>query len=167
MPRDRFKEFVHAHREEFENQQQDFEQIWQGIESRLPAKSGFVLNRWVGLAASVLLLALLSWTFINQTRYEMPTEMQETEQHYVHLINLKMEELSEHQNRVDQLIWEDLEMLDREYQQLKRDLKEQADQEEVARAMVENQRSKLQILDQILQEIESKSEYHDVKTLDI
>ena len=63
-------------------------------------------------------------------------------------------------------IWEDLELLDRAYEDLKKDLKEQVDQEEVALAMIENQRAKLKILEQVLDEIESKAD-NNAETLDI
>jgi hypothetical protein len=50
---------------------------------------------------------------------------------------------------------------------LKHDLKERIDQEEVAQAMIENQRLKLEILEQILHEIESKAKAEDVNNVEI
>jgi hypothetical protein len=98
---------------------------------------------------------------------QMPQELAETEQHYMQLINLKMAAVVAHQNSVDAMIWEDLEMLDQAYLELKNDLHERFDQEEVAQAMIDNQRAKLEILDQILNEIESKKNEDEVKHLEL
>ena len=77
-----------------------------------------------------------------------------------------MEQVQEHHKQVDALIWEDLDLLDKAYEDLKQDLREQADQGEVAQAMIENQRAKLEILEHVLNEIESKAK-DDVEVLDI
>lgn len=167
MPEDQFKQFVESHREGFETSDQDFQKIWMEIDKALDSRpmSGY---SWMKVAAALLVLLLSGWTiFVLQTRDQMPLELQETEQHYVNLIQVKMEQLQPHQNTIDALIWEDLEMLDREYDVLKKDLKQEIDQEEVAQAMIENQRLKLEILNQILTEIESKTKAEDENNVEI
>jgi predicted DNA-binding protein (UPF0251 family) len=168
MPEDQFKQFVDTHREAFESSSQDFQQIWSEIEQGLDSKSSLWHPGWMKVAAALLILLVSGWVaFVMQTRDQLPLELQESEQHYFSLIQVKMEQLSPHQNSVDALIWEDLEMLDHEYEALKLDLKERIDQEEVAQAMIENQRLKLEILEQILHEIESKAKAEDVNNVEI
>ena len=168
MPEDQFKQFVDTHREAFESSSQDFQQIWLEIEQGLDSKSSLGHPGWMKVAAALLILLVSGWVaFVMQTGDQLPLELQETEQHYFSLIQVKMEQLSPHHNSIDALIWEDLEMLDREYEALKHDLKERIDQEEVAQAMIENQRLKLEILQQILHEIESKAKAEDVNNVEI
>lgn len=168
MSKDSFKEFVDTNREEFEIRGKDFQDIWGNIEHELDSKRSPGISRWMRVAAAVLLLVFAGWTAVSyQMENDMPYEVQEAEQHYFRLINVKMEQLSVHHKSIDALIWEDLEMLDRQYELLKIDLKERADQEEVAQAMIENQMAKLEILDQILHEIESKSDQENAEKLDI
>jgi hypothetical protein len=168
MSRDSFKAFVDTNRVEFETRGQDFQDIWGNIENELDSNRGSGISRWMRVAAAVLVLALAGWSVVSyQMGDQMPNEVQEAEQHYFRLINVKMEQLSVHHKSVDAMIWEDLEMLDQEYDLLKNDLKERADQEEVAQAMIENQMAKLEILDQILNEIESKSDQKNAEKLDI
>jgi hypothetical protein len=168
MPRDTFKHYVETHREEFETKGQDFQEMWGYIETKLNAKSYSPWTKWAKIAASILVLALTGWFVVGfQMEEQMPQELAETEQHYLQLINLKMAAVVAHQNNVDAMIWEDLEMLDQAYLELKNDLHERFDQEEVAQAMIDNQRAKLEILDQILNEIESKKNEDEVKHLEL
>ncbi len=168
MSQDQFKEFVASNREAFEAHNQDFQEIWTEIERGLEKQVSPWRTNWMRVAAAVLVLIVCGWSvFSYQSRVEIPYELQETEQHYSRLINLKLEKLSAHQNNIDALIWEDLEVLDREYEELKRDLIEGIDQEEVAQAMVENQIAKLEILGHILEELESKMTTEDADEIEI
>ena len=56
----------------------------------------------------------------------------------------------------DQSIFENLNELDRAFVELKNDLKDNADNEEVVIAMMENYQLKLKILDRILKELRKK-----------
>ena len=168
MSKDQFKQFVDTHRADFETSGEDFQQIWWEIEQELVSRSTPWYTGWMKVAAAVVVVLVSGWTALMlQSADQMPLELQETEEHYFSLIRVKMEQLSPHQSSVDDLIWQDLELLDREYEELKKDLKDNIDQEEVAQAMIENQRLKLEILDEILMEIESKTSAEDVNKLDI
>ncbi|GJM30997.1 MAG: hypothetical protein DHS20C17_36320 [Cyclobacteriaceae bacterium] len=168
MSEDAFKQYVNTHREEFETSSQDFEHMWRHIEKGLDTNTGKPWTAWIKIAASLLILAAVGWYVVStEIEAQMPEELAETEQHYIRLINLKMAEVVAHQNNVDAMIWEDLEILDDAYLELKSDLRERFDQEEVAQAMIENQRAKLEILEHILNEIESKVDDEAVESLDL
>jgi hypothetical protein len=167
MAEDKFKDFVEINRSEFESYQGDFQNMWSQIEQGLESKKSSYWPGLIKIAASVLLITIAGWTVIRVQLYEdLPLELYETEQHYLNIISAKMEQVQAYQNEIDALIWEDLELLDQAYEDLKRDFKEQVDQEEVSRAMIENQRAKLEILDQVLDEIESKAN-DEMESLDI
>ena len=158
MSQDHFKQFVDRHKTEFDSYQEDFSQIWDEVEAHLDAKQVSYFPGWLKIAAAVALIAVSGWAIVNyQYQHSMPLEIYETEQHYYSIISAKMEEVQAHQHEVDVMIWQDLELLDKAYADLKKDLKEQADQEEVAQAMIQNQRAKLEILQSVLNEIESKA----------
>jgi hypothetical protein len=167
MAEDKFKDFVEINRSEFESYQGDFQNMWSQIEQGLESKKSSYWPGLIKIAASVLLITIAGWTVIRVQLYEdLPLELYETEQHYLNIISAKMEQVQAYQNEIDALIWEDLELLDQAYEDLKRDFKEQVDQEEVSRAMIENQRAKLEILEQVLDEIESKAN-DEMESLDI
>ena len=167
MSNDPFKKFVEENRLEFESHQQDYQEMWKHIEDDLDPKLRTFWPSWIKVAAAVVIVAVSGWMIYTvQISNGLPLELYETEQHYYRMINTKMEQVQEHHMKVDALIWDDLDLLDRAYEDLKRDLREQADQEEVAQAMIENQRAKLEILEHVLNEIESKAN-DDVEALDI
>ena len=167
MSNDPFKQFVDENRSEFESYPQDFQEMWKHIEDGLEPKVRTYWPGWIKAAAAVLIIAVSGWmVYTVQISNDLPPELYEAEQHYYRIINVKMEQVQEHHKQVDALIWEDLDLLDKAYEDLKQDLREQADQEEVAQAMIENQRAKLEILEHVLNEIESKAK-DDVEVLDI
>ena len=55
-------------------------------------------------------------------------------------------------------VFTDLEQLDEVYKELMNDLQDNADNEEVVQAMIENYRIRLQILEQILNEIKGEQD---------
>ena len=167
MSNDHFKQYVEENRSEFESYSHDSQEMWRHIEKGLKAEAPTFWTSWVKAAAVVLVIAVSGWMVYRvQLSNNLPTELYETEQHYYRMINIKLLQMQQHHQKVDAMIWDDLELLDLAYEDLKKDLKEQADQEEVAQAMIENQRAKLEILEQVLNEIESKAN-DDVEALDI
>ena len=167
MTEDQFKKFVEENRSEFESHQEDYQDMWNQIEQGLDSQNRRYWPGWIKVAAAVLLIAVTGWAVVRVQIYEdLPMELYETEQHYYNIISVRLEQVQAHQAEVDALIWEDLDLLDRAYAELKRDLREQVDQEEVAQAMIQNQRAKLEILEQVLNEIESKAD-NEVEHLDI
>lgn len=165
---DRFKQYVEDHRSEFESSDQDFQELWVGIDEHLDRKTSGGRTVWLKAAAVLLVIAVSTGLILfNQLSPEMPQELVETEQHYNRLISVKLAAVTNYRNEVDAMIWNDLELLDQAYQDLKHDLDDSFDQEEVAQAMIDNQRAKLEILEDILNEIESKVDEEEVKSLDL
>jgi len=164
---DHFKNFVDEHRVDFESSSQDSQEMWVQIQKGLEPTVTPMHSSWMKVAASFLILAACTFGLLKfQQNSMLPLELREAEDHYFNIITTKMEVVEAHHAEVDELIWQDLELLDYAYADLKKDLKEQAHSEHVVQAMIENYRAKLEILDQILFEIEDKQD-DNVEALDI
>lgn len=81
-------------------------------------------------------------------------ELQEAHQFYGEMIAVKQQEIARFE--LDQEIFSDLEALDQAFSELQADLADDADNEEVVSAMIKNYKIKLEVLERILAEIESK-----------
>jgi hypothetical protein len=159
MAKDQFKNFVEENRVDFESYHQDFQEMWMEIQKGIEPPIRPMWQRWIKVAAAFVIVAFSSMgVIIHQQQGRLPLELREAEDHYYTIITAKMEIVDEHHDEVDELIWEDLELLDQAYTELKSDFKEKVDNEEVVQAMIENYRAKLEILDQILDEIEDKDD---------
>jgi hypothetical protein len=164
---DHFKKFVDEHRVDFESSSQDFQEMWVQIQKGLKPTTKPIWPSWIRVAASFLILAASTFGLLKYQQNSMiPLELREAEDHYFNIITAKMVVVEAHHEEVGELIWQDLELLDYAYDDLKKDLKEQAHSEHVVQAMIDNYRAKLEILDQILYEIENKQDDH-VEALDI
>jgi hypothetical protein len=85
-------------------------------------------------------------------------ELQEAQFYYEEIIDAKLIRVK---NQVDDpALLQDIEELDKAFQELKKDLKEDVDNHEVVLAMIDNYRLKLKILERILEDIE-ESEYEE------
>ncbi len=159
MTEDLFKNFVEENRVDFESYQQDSQEMWMEIQKGIEQPVRPLWQSWVKVAAALVILAFsATGVLIHQQQGRLPLELREAENHYYTIIATKLEIVNENHDEVDDLIWEDLDLLDQAYAELKRDLKEKVDNEEVVQAMIENYRAKLEILDQILDEIENKED---------
>ncbi len=164
---DKFKSFVSSNRDDFEMYDLDVDLSWDqiniGLETRnIERKSKRKL--WLSIAASVTLLisfsALLVW---NSSKTAQPEEaifaavpeLAEAQMYYTSQINYKLEIA---QSKIDNKeVFTSLDELDAAFKDLKADLKDNADNEEVIIAMIENYQLKLKILDRILEEVKDKS----------
>jgi hypothetical protein len=84
----------------------------------------------------------------------IPNEVSEMERYYQREINQKISLIQEEES--GSAILSDLEMMDAAFAELKNDLKDNIDNEEVVAAMMENYRLKLEILEQIVIELEKE-----------
>ncbi|MGI9544702.1 MAG: hypothetical protein ACR2MX_15680 [Cyclobacteriaceae bacterium] len=159
---DHFKKFIGENRQEFESHKEDYQALWQDIEAKLPArKKGLSIHRnFFWKAAVVLLLAVSGFLAlkVNRQQTTMPVELSEAATHYAPLIAERMEVLQVHSPEVGSQVLADLEVLDQAFNELKEDLADDANNEEVVEAMIENYRIKLGILEQILDEIQNKED---------
>ena len=87
----------------------------------------------------------------DQNIFSENSELAEASEYYTSEINYRLAAARELVD--DQSVFEDLDELDRAFAELKNDLKDNADNEEVVIAMMENYQLKLKILDRILKEL--------------
>lgn len=168
---DKLKESIENRRQEFEAFEADFDQLWNAVEYKLD-KSRFTVWSIVGkVAAAVILTAGLGWMALSFTKtssangyalHDISPELAETEYYYSQQVAEKLSIIKASNAEVGQEVVANLMSLDSAYQELKRDLKDNADNEEVVSAMITNYRLKLDILEQILKEIKQ----HDQQNKD-
>ncbi len=169
MKTDKLEQFIIANRKEFDTSEPD-PAIWERIEKRRPILS----IGWQGIAwraAVVVMIFGLSWVLNDITdkksnqlfsgasieiaaeKSPMMEALFEAEFYYSSQINNKKELIILlTQNRPEILQEIDLEFveLDKIYEELKEDLKDNADNEEVIEAMILNYRLKLGLLEEML-----------------
>lgn len=159
---DNLKTHISNSREVFEIHELDLEKGWQELEPHLkPARP--TISRWfyIGGIAATLLLGWVGLSFYKQKSMELPAaarEWMEAEGFYQqeiddrwHLVKGKVK---------DEQLLADLELMDEVLIELKTDLRENIDNEEVITAMMKSYRLKLKILDRILEQIEEQK-YHE------
>lgn len=173
---DDLKRYVDNNRPEFEIYKPETEKLWESISANLDQNKGKIgllkiLEPYYRVAA-ILIVGMGVLFYWYQTQLEpyhqqlsaISSEMGETEDYYQGLINEKMEFIQTHSNLIDPIIMEDLDLLDQAFAELKNDLSENADNEEVVNAMIKNYRIKLKILERILVEIQPNETPDESKT---
>lgn len=163
MKEDKLKKFVDDYRDFFDSYTEDYDEIWRGIESKLDKrqkKSGLKVV-WRVAASFLLILAVgtlillvkrnRNWNF--QGNQVVPVELAEAAFYYQGMINDKLEIIQANKHDIGEEIFKDLEALDQAYLELQNDLKDNADNEEVVQAMIQNYKMKLEILQAILDEL--------------
>jgi hypothetical protein len=153
----------------------DKEVVWKGIEQNLHRKKTRRLFTKIGIAASILILLGTGSLFlrINEnpkhiTDYysEISTELSETEFYFASLIEEKQKQIKNEGSFNKQLFQsfiEELDELDKQYEGYKKEMGDFGYQEELIRAMIENQREKLEILNRFLSEIKKIKNYENRK----
>ena len=152
--RDSLKEHIENSREDFELYPFDSDQEWEKLSGKTkpgPQRR----NPWqiAGIAACFALIIVGS-VFVLNNQQSGSNEVAELENYYEGEINKKVT-LIKGQLEDDQIL-KDLEEMDAVFADLKADLNENVDNEEVIMAMMENYRLKLQILEEILNELEKE-----------
>lgn len=129
-------------------------------------------TKWGVRAAAAIIIFMVAWT-LNDLRdhnqeevlaksenIEIIKELKEAEAFYNARINHNMDRittLASHQPGLVESVNMDLEQLDAVYNELKNDLGDNAANQEVIEAMIQNYRLKLDILEEILEQLEEKS----------
>lgn len=150
---DNLKNLVDQNRSDFEVY--PFNEV-EGLENILPgiiAKERWNAWKVIGMAACFLFVLLGS---VHQMRPvdAVSSELAEMEQYYNGEINQK---ISLVRTKIgDDAVLKDLEAMDQAFYELKSDLKDNVDNEEVIAAMMKNYQLKLQILEEILRTLEEK-----------
>lgn len=162
---DKLRKWVDAQRDEFEIHDLDTDQGWEQVSTRL-ARAGAKTSgsrKWLSVAASVIALLVAGAVLYplltgpedpSESIFSGNYELSEARNYYTSEINVR---LAAAKRLVDDpTIFEDIEELDKALAELKNDLKDNADNEEVIIAMMENYQLKLKILDRILDHLKKK-----------
>jgi hypothetical protein len=173
---DRLEEFVKQYHEQFDLHEPD-PSIWLKIN---PANDQLTKQRrpmrWLRIAASVAMIFAGSAAGIYFLRgekgdrdlysSELYMEMMDTEQYYNQMVSERYEELMPFlvsNPAAEKMLSSDMEELDVVYKELKEDLKDNASNPEVVEAMILNYRVKLEILEDLLNQLKEKENQNNEK----
>jgi len=166
MKRDRLEDFVKANRDDFDFREPSPE-VWNRIaESSKPRKVVFMRTHFLRVAA-VLTIAVISSVLVWKTGVIAPErlaknadpellELMETEAFYSHQVDKKLEEIKKCYFTNPELkddIESDLNELEGMYKVLKSELDENISNKSVIEAMIENNRFRLKLCDDVLEQI--------------
>lgn len=153
------KKHIDDHRREYDDfYDEELSDLWDGIAEKLDAKTkktGFQVWKVAAIVLAFLISGFIAYK-TGQMNSRLPEELVEVETHYSPLIAHKTSLIMAHAEKIDAMIWADMEEIDKACIALKKDLKDKVDNEEVISSIIRNYRIKLSILDQLLEEIERK-----------
>jgi hypothetical protein len=169
MKNDRLEKFVNENRHEFDTMEPS-DKTWEAISNRLNAQPANKKRRfgWMKVAA-VLAIMLLVPAIIYQLKFSnrqqsakavlLDPEVQElieAEAYYAQEVSGKLAEIQKCYKvhpEIKMDIEADLSELESMYHSLKNDLKENISNKEVIEAMIENNRNRMKLVDDILEQI--------------
>ncbi len=169
MKQDRLESFVNENRHEFD-QLEPSNRMWEAISGQLneESKPRYRKFLWMKVAA-VLILILAIPTVIYQVKFSEQTqsakavqadpeiqELIEAEAYYAQEVSGKLAEINKCYKVHPELKMEiegDLNELESMYLSLKSDLKENISNKEVIEAMIENNRNRMKLVDDVLKQI--------------
>ncbi|MCK4880174.1 MAG: hypothetical protein KAS82_05925 [Bacteroidales bacterium] len=166
---DRLEDFVKQHREQFDLHEPD-PSIWLKINpASKPVDQKRRPMRWLRIAAAVAMIFAGSTAGIyfltgekagpDLRSSELYLEIMETEQYYSQMVSDRYEELKPFlasDPAAKEMLTTDMDELDEVYKELKEDLKDNASNPEVIEAMILNYRVKLEILEDLLNQLKEK-----------
>lgn len=169
MKRDRLELFVEENRHEFDHLDPS-DQVWEAIRLKLDTKEQKPRNRFLILKiAALLILAmaipaiiyLSSDESVNQVKNSLPVdpevqELMEAEAYYAQEVSGKLAEIRKCYKVHPELkaqIEGDLNELETMYLSLQKDLKDNISNKEVIEAMIENNRNRMKLVDDVLEQI--------------
>jgi len=169
MKPDKLESFVNENRHEFDHMEPS-DKNWEVISQRLNTNSGKKVRKlgWMKIAAAVALLALLPaavYYFSLSGQKQMVRAIQvdpeireliEAEAFYAQEVSGKLAEIQKCYKVYPELKTEiegDLNELESMYRSLKNDLKENISNKEVIEAMIENNRNRMKLVDDVLEQI--------------
>lgn len=167
MKKDRLEEFVKANRDDFDFREPS-PNLWQGIAKQKPQKTKVVpFRRYLYRAAVVLVVvsigSALIWQSAKYSSKQMVKnadpellELMETEQYYSSQVDKKLQEIRKCYYTNPELkdeVESDLNELESMYKVLKTDLEDNISNRSVIEAMIENNRYRLKLCDDVLEQI--------------
>lgn len=178
MEKDKLKQHIESNRSDFEIYEFDQNALWNELESSFQKEQKTVQVPlryiWRAAASIVLLVGITAYLLINQFYYgsdvvafnRFSQDLAEAHEYYGNMIDTKILQINNSAYKVDPYIFEDIEALDIAFRELKEDLRDNADNEEVINAMIHNYQLKLEILEKILEEMQEEgSDYLDRGTM--
>jgi len=168
----KLEEYINKNREAFEVYDAHYEHIWEDVSKALDKHShaprGSLAVLWKIAASIVLLVGLAFLIFSAGSNRSLlkgrgyltaaSVEMADAEAYYTNLIDDKITRINQLSGETDHILQEQLLILDKDYAEMKNDLRDDADGEEVVNAMIEYYRLKLSLLENILRELENTRE---------
>jgi len=171
---DDLEKFVTSHKAEFDSEEPGAD-LWKRIEADLPVEN----RRKIGLksvlwrAAAVVFIFAAGWaasTMIGKRSVEVPSsvvdmntpeirELIEAEAYYTSMIESRQAEVESYlQENPDILrdLKEEFNNLDSAYSALRLDLNENLSQQQIIEAMIQNHRTKVEILNELLKQLKSE-----------
>jgi len=166
MKQDRLEEFVKANRDDFDFREPSPE-LWKKISEKSKPQKVVPFRRYMIRIAAVLIAAIVSsvllWQsgIISSERMAKNTdpeilELMEAEAFYSHQVDRKLKEIRKCYYTYPELkddVENDLDELEDMYKVLKSDLKENISNKSVIEAMIENNRFRLKLCDDVLEQI--------------
>ena len=167
MKTNRLEEFIKANREEFD-QMEPSQEVWENISKNSRKHKVLRLNRKLLQVAAVVVFVIISSVLILKTNILIPKrsaqnttdpelrELMEAEAYYAQQVDGRLKEIQKcyYTNpELKQEIETDLNELQDMYNTLKLDLKENISQKIVIEAMIENNRIRLKLVDDVLEQI--------------
>jgi hypothetical protein len=162
---DRLEDFVKQHREQFDLHQPD-PSVWLKINPVVKERKPM---RWLRVAAAIAVIFAGSSAGIwfltggqsetDQYSDQLYMEIRETEQYYTRMVAQRYNELRPflaNDPVADEMLTADMNELDEVYKDLKEDLKDDVSNPEVIEAMILNYRVKLEILEDLLNQLKEK-----------
>lgn len=177
--KDNLEKFIREHRDEFENMIPG-NKIWEKIEHDLQVENGKIKRvhrakisrlsragkRWLSAAAIFLLcISLAAFVRTYQVKTQMmnsaiPQDLREAQAYYENRITAKIDRIKAmeaiRRDNADTSLWELFGRQDEEYKRIKKALQENPGNAHVHAAFVEYYRSRLSVLNQVEQHLETQ-----------
>lgn len=173
---DQFEKHIRNNKAVFDDHRADREKIWANIASQLNEERPKVIPLWkspmLRIAASILILLGISgaigFNFFASTTTEnqfVSQELQDIDMHYQGLVSYQVQLVQNNSQLSDADKEEFLSFmveLDAEYEQLKLEMQHNLDNEQVLEAIVANYRKRIELIENLLQQLnESKIKEDD------
>jgi hypothetical protein len=167
MKTDRLEEFMKANREAFD-QFEPSEKVWEQISKSTRKSKTVSLARYLLRVAAVVAIAVVFTVVLVKTNLFSPADLKvqtedpelreliEAEAFYANQVNGKLEEIRKCYDTFPEIkddVESDLNELQEMYNTLKIDLNENVSKKAVIEAMIENNRYRLKMVDQVLNQI--------------
>ncbi|SMC69093.1 hypothetical protein [Pedobacter africanus] len=157
----KMEDYIREHKKAFDLEAPS-DALWAKIEQQLDKKKKarpFNLNLWMGIAASLVLIAAVTFMFTRHQKNkqidvaDISRALGEKEARFANMIDEKkdsLKALAEDNPDLYQKFSADLNQLDKDYADLKKELQHSPNQKLVIEAMVQNLQIQLQIINQQL-----------------